>query len=497
MKKFVPLLIPLFIFLLTLIVSGYFSTINTDPHHDGIVLKPAIDIAEGRMLFRDTFTQYGAFTTVIQALAIKIFGEYLITIKLLTAFFYGLISVLIYFIWSRFLSKKLAILSLFIWLSLAPYLSVVFLPWSSVYALFFQCLTLYLILKYLDTNNKKALLLAGICAGLAFWSKQNVGAYTITASLVSIALIQILSKKKISTLFPILIRYLIGSTLVSLPIMFWIIGNGAFNDWRKQSISFALFWAESSKLHIFNHFFPRSISNISIWSLIPIVTMIAFLREFFGKKPNLIILVVSIFGLFSWLQYFPIPDIRHVHWAATPMIGITIYIFFKLAESINNKNIAIKYLIFIFFIVLIFARDLHFGIKSGFIKASKQYKSLDSPPVLKGMKLSAAEYGFYKKTYEDIIKYQNIHRKTNLITTGRNALYLTFIKSENFHPIYVNWEMMNESLIYPEYLSKMNEYITNNKPLIIAIKKPLPLGYCRLNNLVNAEDFAFLIAPCK
>lgn len=497
MKKYFPLLIPLFIFFITFIVSGYFSAVGTDPHHDGIVLKPAIDVAQGKMLFRDTFTQYGALTTLIQALAIKAFGEFLITIKLTTAFFYGLIAVLIYFIWSNFLTKKLAVFSWLVWVLLAPYFSVVFLPWSSVYALFFQCLTLYFILKYFKSKNTKMILLAGIFGGLAFWSKQNVGAYTIAASIISIILLQVLNRKKISTLVPIGFQYLFGSLLISLPILLWIILNNAIVDWWKQSISYALFWAEYSKLHIFNHFFPRSISNLSIWSLIPIVTIIAFLKECFAKKSNLAILLVSVFGLFSWLQYFPIADVRHTYWAATPMIGITIYLFFKVSEAINSKNSTIKYLIFIFLFMLIFARDLHFGIKSGYIKASQQYKYLDSPKVLKGMKLSASEYIFYKKTYEDILKYQNKHGKTNIITTGGNALYLTFFKSENFHPIYVDWETINKSLIFPDYLPKRNAYIKDNKPLIIAVKKQLPLGYCKVNNLINVGDSAFLIAPCE
>lgn len=497
MKKFIPLLTLLIIFIITFITSGYFSAIGTDPHHDGIVLKPAIDIAQGKMLFRDTFTQYGALTTLIQALAIKIFGEYLIVIKLTTAFFYGLIAVLIYLIWSLFLSKKLAVFSWLVWLALAPYLSVVFLPWSSVYALFFQCFTLYFLINYLNAKSKKFILYAGILGGLAFWAKQNVGAYTIAASVISITLVQVLSRKKISTLFPIGFQYLFGSLLISLPIIFWIILNGAFNDFWKQSISFALFWAESSKLHIFNHFFPRSISNLSIWSLIPIATIIAFLKECFAKKPNLVILLVSFFGLFSWLQYFPIADVRHTYWAATPMIGITVYLFFKLSEVIHSKNSIIKYLVFIFLFMLIFSRDLYFEIKSGYIKASKPYKYLDSPEVLKSMKLSASEFIFYKKTYEDILNYKNKHGKTNIITTGGNALYLTFIKSYNFHPLYINAEIINKSLIYPEYISKMNEYIIKNKPLIIAVKKQAIPGYCRANNLINPEDFSFLLIPCK
>lgn len=497
MKKFIPLLITLFIFFITFIISGYFSTIGTDPHHDGIILKPAIDVANGKMLFRDTFTQYGAFTTIIQALAIKIFGEYLITIQLLTAFFYGLISVLIYLIWSRFLSKKLAIFSWIVWLLLAPYFSVVLLPWPSVYALFFQCLTLYFILKYFEVRNTKYILLAGIFGGSTFWFKQNVGAYTIAASIASVIIVQYLSNKKIKTCLPIVFRYILGSIFISSIILLWIIINGALNDWLKQSIYYALFWVGYSKLHFFEHFFPRSIANISIWALIPVVTIIALLREFFAKKSNFIVLIVSIFGLFSWLQYFPIPDVRHTYWAVTPIFGVVIYLFYKLSKSINDKNIVVQYSIFMFLIMLIFARDLNFGIKSGFIKVTKIYKYLNRPSVLKGMKLSNSEFLFYKKTYEDIIRYEHLHGKTNITTTGGNALYLTFIESDNFSPIYIDWITINKSLLYPDYLVKRWSYIKSNKPLIIAVKKQTIPGYCRTNNLINPEDFSFLLIPCK
>jgi hypothetical protein len=45
----------LFLFFLTFAVAGYFSTLGIDPHHDGIMLKPAIDFAEGKILFKESF----------------------------------------------------------------------------------------------------------------------------------------------------------------------------------------------------------------------------------------------------------------------------------------------------------------------------------------------------------------------------------------------------------------------------------------------------------
>ena len=59
-----------FVFTITLIIASIFSCIGVDELLDAIMFKPAIDVAEGKMLFRDTFTQYGALTTLLQAFSI-------------------------------------------------------------------------------------------------------------------------------------------------------------------------------------------------------------------------------------------------------------------------------------------------------------------------------------------------------------------------------------------------------------------------------------------
>ena len=130
---------PLIISVLMLIISSYFAIMSLDPGHDGIMFKPALDVVNGKMLFKESFAQYGALSTLMQALAIKIFGEYVIVIRLLTTFFYSLIGFLLWIIWSRFLPKWLSTISCLIWICLAPYYfeTYFFCPWSSVYALFF------------------------------------------------------------------------------------------------------------------------------------------------------------------------------------------------------------------------------------------------------------------------------------------------------------------------------------------------------------------------
>jgi len=487
------------IFFITFFVSGFFSTIGTDPHHDGILIKPAVDLLEGKMLFRDSFTQYGALTTILQTFVLKLFGKYLITIKLETAFFYALISVLLYFVWSRFMSKKLAFLSSIILLFLAPYYIFTFLPWSSVYALFFQCLTLYFLIKNNEGKNKRWLFFAGVATALTFWSKQNVGAFVLMSSIISIIMIQILTRKKLKTLISNLIQYIHGGIFISMVFLLWIIANGGLIDWWKQSIVFATGFIETkSNTSLIGSLFPSYVypsyvGFICIWAVIPIATIVAFLKGLFEKKSNIAIVVVSLFGLFSWLQYYPITDIRHVFWSAAPMVGIVIYLLSELSKSVSQKRTVIQFLLFLFLIWAFFYPDIRYRIDSGYKKITAIYYSLENPRILKGMKLTKNEATFYSQTYEAIIDYKKTHGNVNFITNSPNALYLTFARSDNFHPMYADFG----NTIYPDYYIIKNDYIERNKPLIMSIWGQIHPGYCRLNNFTNSSDTAFLIAPCE
>jgi hypothetical protein len=131
---------PILCFIFTFLWFGIFACMGVDVHHDGVMLKSATDVANGQVLFRDTFTQYGALTTFIQALALKVFGPYLIVIRLTTVLFYSLSIVLLYYIWRNFMSLSLFWILYALFLVLPAFYAWTFHPWSSVYALFFMLL---------------------------------------------------------------------------------------------------------------------------------------------------------------------------------------------------------------------------------------------------------------------------------------------------------------------------------------------------------------------
>src|SRR5258708_16448162 len=64
------------------------APLGVDQHHDGIMLKPALDVLSGQVMFRDTFTQYGALTTYLQEVALSI-PTTLLVMRLMTVMAYG------------------------------------------------------------------------------------------------------------------------------------------------------------------------------------------------------------------------------------------------------------------------------------------------------------------------------------------------------------------------------------------------------------------------
>jgi hypothetical protein len=492
--KLMGIIIPTTIFAITLIISGYFSTIGADVHHDGIMFKPALDVSQGQMLFRDTFTQYGALTTIIQSLVIKIFGEYLIVIRLTTALFYALTSVLLYYIWRKILNQTLTFFSCLVWIFLAPYFVMTFLPWSSVYALFFQCLTLYFYILYIGQNKTKYLFLTGIGAGLTFWCKQNVGAYVLAAFITSNVIFHFINKNSINNTIQTFVKFIYGTIIISVPIFVWIIINGALVDWWKQSILYALIFVGSkSSISLINSLFPASIGSISIWAIMPIISLLSLFYEITQKKYNKTIIVISTFSLFSWLQYYPVTCLRHVYWASTPMVGLTIYQMYKLSKTFFPHKAFIGYVFICLLSYQIFGADIKYKVEGGISNYRQIYVYLNYPSILRGMKLNKVEADFYQKTYEEIINYKKNNGDVFIITTGPNALYTTFEKSKNFHKLYINWG--NE--MYLDYYLKRDKFIEQNLPLIYAIWGQTPGGYCKFNELINPVDTSYLVAPCN
>ena len=229
------------------------ARVGVDFHHDGIMLKPALDVLSGQVLFRDTFMQYGALSCYLQVVALW-FQPTLLSIRLLTVAAYGVSLFFLYASWRLVLPRSLAILSCGIfallipasekgWFDRFPYW--VLLPWSSVLAMMFQSMGLFALLRIIQSEQAErwGLVLGATCAA-AFWCRQPVG-LMMFGSLVAIACalhwagwVPTRGSKR-----AVFIRMGAGFMAVNALFLTHIVASGAFPEWWYQNIVWPRKWA--------------------------------------------------------------------------------------------------------------------------------------------------------------------------------------------------------------------------------------------------------------
>ena len=118
------------------------GTYNIDPHHWGLMLSNAKDLSDGLLPYKDIFIQYGILTTVIQAVAYTYLGSNLLSIISVTAVFYALGLLGIYFLCLKVTNNRNLSLCAFS-ISCLFHLTATY-PWSNyisfpfiIYGLFF------------------------------------------------------------------------------------------------------------------------------------------------------------------------------------------------------------------------------------------------------------------------------------------------------------------------------------------------------------------------
>ena len=473
LSKCLDLLLSLSIFLATILIAGYFSTLGADARHDGTMFKPAMDVANGAMLFRDTFTGYGALAILIQAASLNIFGKYLIVIKFTTVFFYGLISILLWLILKRILPRSVAFVSLGVWIFLAPYYHYTFLPWSSVYALFFQLLGTWLLIESFERKSNKLVFFSGVSAALTFWCRQTVGAAMFLAVVVFFFYLFFLKQSNSKDLKKNLFYFLIGSALIHDLFFTWIVMNHAFSDWWKQNVLLQFVWSKDTfgigTNHLLGCLFPGSHAfapKLLIWAMLPYAAMCAFIRNFENKVISLLVFI----GLASWLQYYPVPCIRHFYWGGTPMLGLFALFTYQVTQGLfnNHRRISQKFIEFfsICLFLIFFLPNVCWRINEGVLKIIAYRFVLDEPAALKHMIFTKDEAATYFSAYRQIEQYFNDNPKGNVINIGTDPLVLTFDpRIKNFHPMWCGSKICDK--IYPDFSDQLARYSEKNKPFVI------------------------------
>jgi hypothetical protein len=460
------------VFLFTAVWFSIFAVARLDMHHDAVMLKPAIDVAAGKVLFRDSFCQYGALAVWLQTLAVKIFGGELIVIQLLTVLFYCGIAVLCDRIFRRFLSFPFRLVNLGLFWGMAPFYVVPFHPWSSVYALFFMLLSTEFLLRYIERENWREAALAGVCAACAFLARHPCGVVSFGAGMLTLALAAAYLKRK----WRYVGVFAAGSAGVLTVFVLYLLLAGAWSDYLHQCFGFvggfALErggggWGEKCGrlFPVFDGLFPVDV----FYSLLPLVCIAAGLKSFFAltrcedaetRHRKVKLLAVILAGLASWHQYYPVPCVRHLFWAAIPMFGVFAVVCERLWRCPDRKvprRIAAGALLVM--AMLPVGIRLYYGAVP-FLRTFGTRRSIDLPGV-RYLRLSYSEY----------IVLDNLKRACSEVPpeilargvfnyTPDAVLSVAFPETKFRHPMFVNWS----GSVYRDYPMLAVDYILTDRP---------------------------------
>lgn len=302
---------------------------GVDFHHDGIMLKPALDVLSGQVLFRDTFMQYGALSCYLQVLALRFYPS-LLSLKLLTVAAYGVTCFFLYASWRLILPRSLTILACSLFILFIPWYendwqghALIVHPWSSVFAMMFQSMGLYALFRIIrgERSDQWGLVLGVACAAV-FWCRQPVGLLLIGCVVVVwVALLWTNWSSNHFAKSSVFARISGGFVAVNGIMLGGIFLSGGGSEWWYQNYIWPKKWA-ADMYEGWSYFLDQFIHpafGVGLLVLLLAVSAPAFIRRFRPSLPAGVFMVYFflIGALLLWQHELTLRvfDLRKGGWA--------------------------------------------------------------------------------------------------------------------------------------------------------------------------------------
>lgn len=506
-QRLFDLLAAALIFLFSTALVYGFARIGFDPHHTGMMYKTALDVAHGKVIFRDTFSQYGALSALLQAAAIRLLGERVTSVLFSAAFFYGLNFVLFFYLARRFFGRTCAVLFTGLLLLLAPFFLQqgylwMFHPWSSIYALFFLLLTVLLLWQGEQKRNLFWPAAAGFSALLAFWCRAPVGLVCLLGAGLCQPVLWLFSNPKTRVAerrYRLLsVGAILGGGALGFLIFFIpLAALGAAHDFVRQNlVSMATMAASRSQNGgVFGMLLYRLLiaplvewgapwMNV-MWVLLPLSSLALFglschdVRRTDAKgdgearKSAAYRLILAVLAVASWHQYYPVSCYRHWYWAAFPSVLSALLLICRFVRYLGQKHAwrpLWRRSLACLFVLLVFGASVGCRVHDGVVRAADAtgYTRFENAHYhhLDGLYLNPSMAQYYKELFDDAALLHDCFPGVNVVNTTENAVNALF--GENFCPLFNN----SDDFFYAEYPAWLQDYITANRPIVLGPKAP-------------------------
>ena len=463
---------------------------------------PALRVAEGGMVFRDVFCQYGFLSPVLQGLALRLGGGELLMMKYFSVLFYAGSAVMLDIVWQDILSARWRNLMLLMMFSLMPDLLVTFHPWSSIFALFFSLLALWSEIRYLKCNKWYWLSGAGAAAGLTFLARHPVGVVTLIAVLGTVFVKSGTQKSRLAA-----VKKFFTDSAVTLGGFLLVIGSvgivlaacGAWDDFIFQCVSYVFdfvgtrgsggkegqwryFAASLCPFVTDNGFFD------SVFAVMPILVLpwlykcarSAMHKDESAAERDLILLCCGIFALGAWHQYYPVPCVRHIFWGGVPFIGFYILTLEQLFKNRGKNKLWCR--IGAGVLLLLWAGCALPRLRNGYVRffESGRRVTLDIPGV-RGIKFSRAEASIISTFRRCVEQLPDGIKSRGVLNYTEDGMWSILLPDAGFK--HKQFLVMKNGL-YKDHDRAVLEFIRQRRPVVLSC---CPLELERYSAILSAQ----------
>jgi len=467
-----------------------FARLGIDPHHDGIMLHPALMVSKGNIIHRDVFSQYGPLTTMVHSVAVHLFGEGLWAIRFASCLCLVGSQAMLFLINSRLFGIARAYLAGFVSLCLVYFLSssAPMHPWpSDVLLLLTTGISLaFVAIAEVSRPFREVTLLVciGLLASLTPFTRQASGVIVILILLVwfsvtrdraartaLVSLVVGLSvwlayfrvtnswgafvdqavvgpwrwafEERGSVGWSSVRGNLINQGVVGLAVIFalikcleWLVDDPMSENGRVQRQRMVAGASAISLLITLNQGAIPFINRESLLWIFATAAIVAVFMSCIAQAGTR----VSWFEHHSMAKYslflpivtiFPVTDIRHAYWAFVPLVGLGLD-FLALQFKQRSALLAAG--------VMLCVALGYQALDAGRLALKVERVSVPSTPVLKHMLFDKEYFKYFESRFETIAEYRRRHPRVVVFNICSDGLFASLGSAERMpDPYFVSW----------------------------------------------------------
>jgi len=400
------------------------SVVNKDYAHWGWYYIPALDLLRGALPHAETIIPYGYLYSLIQSFSLAVFGERLLSIGIITGFFYACTLLLSYLVFLRFMKKSLALVSVLLIFLIHPY---IIYPAPNYFAYSFQLLALIFFLRR-SQNNYNAFW-AGVFLAAAVLCRYS----SVIAILPPFVVLLGLDYWKADKARMVVVKktaWLSAGFIIPLMAFFaWLAANSALDDLLYQNRMMMKMIGKAGDTNTYLVFLGSVLQIVRtlasdlrgrLFTLILVVCLFIIIREMrrklSGKNAESayaydVILAVCLTVIFGYLNSIHVYETFRLINGASLGVGLCVFVFYNLYLKAAKP---LKYLMALLGIIIVAA------LTSGlfFTKTSSAYypwradflmrggMKNETTAIFKGKLMTRECIHFYRDVFEAIEPYK-------------------------------------------------------------------------------------------